>query len=512
MNNSEKNIRIVKNTIVLYIRMIFLMLISLYTSRIILNALGVENYGIYNAVGGFVSMFSILSASLSSSISRFITYELGKNEKERLKIMFSIAITIQIIIAIGIILIMETAGLWFLNHKMNIPDGRIIAANWVYQFSIIAFIINLISVPYNAEIIAHEKMSAFAYISIFEAISKLGISFLILISPMDILIFYALLLLVVSIIIRLLYGWYCNRHFEECKKYRPVFDKTIFKQMFSFAGWNFFGNTAYIFNTQGVNILMNIFFGVSVNAARGVAVQVDTAINQCVNNFTTAINPQITKSYATGEHEYMHQLIRRGTKFTYFLMLFFAIPIILEADIILHIWLKTVPVHAISFMRLAIISSMITMLGNSLLTAIFATGNIKRYEIIVTAIGFCVFPLSYVAFKLNMPPESAYYIYIFIYLILIFVRIYLSKDLIHLDIRLFLKKVIMIILIVTITSLTIPFIIHTTTEQSIIRFLSVGITSVISTACSVYFIGMDYNERKFISSKIINIIRTKLWH
>ena len=482
--------------------MIFLMLISLYTSRVILNALGVENYGIYNAVGGFVSMFSILSTSLSSSISRFITYELGKNEKAHLKIIFSSAITIQIMIAFGIILIMETAGLWFLNHKMNIPDGRIIAANWVYQFSIIAFIINLISVPYNAEIIAHEKMSAFAYISIFEAISKLAISFLILISPMDILIFYALLLLVVSIIIRLLYSWYCKRHFEECKKYRPVFDKSIFKQMFSFAGWNFFGNTAYILNTQGINILMNMFFGVNVNAARGIAIQVDTAVNQFANNSMTAINPQITKSYAAGEQKYMHQLIQRGAKFTYFLMLFFAIPIILETDMILRIWLNTVPNHAVSFVRLSIISSMITMLGNSLLTAIFATGNIRRYEIIVTSIGFCVFPFTYVAFKLGFSPEISYIIYIIIYSIILLVRILLAKDIIQLNASDYLRQVILKVLNVSIISFFVTALLTTIISPGIIRLIVITVCSLIITSVTIFFIGLTKTERQYIISRL----------
>lgn len=309
-NTTENNKRIAKNTLLLYFRMLFLMAVSLYTSRVVLNALGVEDFGIYNVVGGVVAMFSVLSGSLSTAISRFITYELGKGNKENLNKIFSSAVTIQFGLAGIIILLAETIGIWFLNIKMNIPEVRMEAANWVFQFSILTFAINLISVPYNASIIAHEKMSAFAYISILEAVGKLTIAYLITISPIDKLIFYAILMCAVALVVRLTYGNYCKRHFSECT-YHFSWDKLLLKQMFGFAGWNFIGASSAILRDQGGNVVINLFCGPTVNAARGIAFQVNNAVNQFVTNFMTALNPQITKSYASGDNEYMMTLIFR---------------------------------------------------------------------------------------------------------------------------------------------------------------------------------------------------------
>ena len=353
------------------------MAVSLFTSRVILNTLGVEDYGIYNVVGGIVTMFSVLSGSLSASISRFITFELGKGDFKRLKTIFSTGVNVQIGLSVLIIAIAEVVGIWFLNTKMNIPPERILAANWVFQCAIFTFVLNLLSVPYNAAIIAHEKMSAFAYISVIEVTLKLIIVYILMASPFDRLGTYAVLLFLVGAVIRFIYGYYCKRHFEECT-YHFVIDKPILKEMTGFAGWNFLGNGAYMLNTQGVNILMNLYFGVAVNAARGVATQVDAALKQFVNNFTTAVNPQITKSYAQGDLDYMHKLVCRSAKLSAFLMLFFAVPIILETKTILTLWLKTIPEYATIFLQLTIISSFVdTVLANSLVTSMFATGNIK---------------------------------------------------------------------------------------------------------------------------------------
>ena len=307
-DTSANNKRIAKNTLLLYFRMLFMMAVSLYTSRVVLNALGVEDFGIYNVVGGVVAMFSMLSGSLSAAITRFITYELGKGNQENLKKIFSSSVTIQIGLAILIIVVAEAIGVWFLNMKMNIPDVRITAANWVFQFSILTFAVNLISVPYNASIIAHERMSAFAYISILEAIGKLAIVFLIVISPMDKLIFYAILMCAVALIVRLAYGVYCKRHFEECT-YHFIFDRDLLKHMFGFAGWNFIGATSAVLRDQGGNVVINLFCGPAANAARGIAFQVNNAISGFVTNFMTALNPQITKSYAAGDRKYMMTLI-----------------------------------------------------------------------------------------------------------------------------------------------------------------------------------------------------------
>lgn len=503
---SDNNKRIAKNTLLLYVRMLFTMAVSLFTSRVILNTLGVEDYGINNVVGGIVTMFSVLSGSLSSSISRFITFELGKGNIERLKTIFSTGINIQLGMSVLIIIIAEAVGIWFLNTKMNIPTDRMVAANWVFQCAILTFVLNLLSVPYNAAIIAHEKMSAFAYISVVEVTLKLIIVYMLTISPFDRLKTYAVLLLLVGAIIRFIYGYYCERHFEECT-YHFILDKPVLKEMTGFAGWNFLGNGAYMLNTQGVNILMNLYFGVAVNAARGVATQVDAALKQFVNNFTTAVNPQITKSYAQGDLDYMHKLVCRSAKFSAFLMMFFAVPIILETNTILTIWLKTVPDYAVIFLQWIIISSfMDTVLANSLVTSMFATGKIKRYQIIVTTVGCLVFPLSWIAFKLGFEPQVGYILYFIIYTILLFVRLYLLKDMVKLPVMMYIREVLYKLAPIIVVGFAIPGILILTMDAGWLRLILVCLLSVLVTAASEYFIGLSNKEKDFVAEKIKLVI------
>lgn len=379
---SANNKRIAKNTLLLYIRMLFLMAVNLYTSRVVLNVLGVEDFGIYNVVGGVVAMFSMLSGSLSAAITRFITYELGTGDRESLKRIFSSAVTIQIGLAVLIILLAEAIGVWFLNIKMNIPDARIVAANWVFQFSILTFAINLISVPYNASIIAHERMSAFAYISILEAIGKLAIAFLIVVSPMDKLIFYAILMCAVALIVRFAYGIYCKRNFEECT-YHFIFDKDLLKRMFGFAGWNFIGATSAVLRDQGGNVVINLFCGPAVNAARGIAFQVNNAVSGFVTNFMTALNPQITKSYAAGDRDYMMTLIYQGARLSFYMLLLLSLPVLINTHYILELWLKTVPEHAVLFVQLVLVFAMSESISHPLITAMLATGKIRNYQLVV---------------------------------------------------------------------------------------------------------------------------------
>lgn len=503
---SDNNKRIAKNTLLLYVRMLFTMAVSLFTSRVILNTLGVEDYGINNVVGGIVTMFSVLSGSLSSSISRFITFELGKGNIERLKTIFSTGVNIQLGMSVLIIIIAEAVGIWFLNTKMNIPTDRMVAANWVFQCAILTFVLNLLSVPYNAAIIAHEKMSAFAYISVVEVSLKLIIVYMLMISPFDRLETYAVLLLLVGAVIRFIYGYYCKRHFEECT-YHFVFDKPVLKEMTGFAGWNFLGNGAYMLNTQGVNILMNLYFGVAVNAARGIATQVDAALKQFVNNFTTAVNPQITKSYAQGDLDYMHKLVCRSAKFSAFLMMFFAVPIILETNTILTIWLKTVPDYAVIFLQWIIISSfMDTVLANSLVTSMFATGKIKRYQIIVTTVGCLVFPLSWIAFKLGFEPQVGYILYFIIYTILLFVRLYLLKDMVKLPVMMYIREVLYKLAPIIVVGFAIPGILILTMDAGWLRLILVCLLSVLVTAVSEYFIGLSNKEKNFVAEKIKLVI------
>lgn len=477
------------------------MFISLYTSRVILNALGVEDYGIYNVVGGFVTMFSLLSGSLSSAISRFITFELGKKDEEKLKRVFSSSVTIQIGLSLIILLIAETIGLWFLNYKMVIPVGRMTAANWCFQFSIITFAINLISVPYNAAIIAHEKMSAFAYISILEAIGKLTVAWCIAYSPIDKLVYYGLLLALIAVTIRFLYGWYCKRHFVECS-YHFIYDHSLLKQMFSFAGWNFFGTGSWLLMTQGVNILMNIYFGVVVNAARGIATQVDHAVMSFVNNFTTAINPQITKSYASDNKEYMFRLMFKGAKLSYFLILFFAVPILCETEMILQIWLKMVPDYAVTFIRLTIIISMIYSISLTMITAMYATGDIKKYQMIVGGSGMLVFPMAWGSFLFGCPPETAYWSMLLIYVLQFVLRLFLLREMVGMSIRDYMKEVFLKVTLTTIVAFSLPIVICIFLDASYIRFSILLFTSFILTLASIYLIGLSIDERDFLLNQI----------
>ena len=499
----ESQRRIVFNTLMLYFRMILLMLISLYTSRVNLNALGVEDYGIYNVVGGVVAMFSLLSNSLSSAISRFITFELGRGDHQRLKDIFSASVTIQLVLSLIIIVLIETIGLWFLNTHLVIPAERLRAANWVFQFSVLTFVINLISVPYNASIIAHEKMSAFAYISILEAAGKLAVALLIVHSPIDRLIFFAAMLCGIAVLLRIVYGWYCTRHFSECH-YHPRWDGQLLRQMFSFAGWNFMGSSAYLFNTQGVNMMINIFFGVAVNAARGVAVQVNAALMQFVHSFTTAVNPQITKYFAVGDYESMHRLMFRSAKFSSFLFFLFAIPLTLEADAVLLLWLKHPPTYAVLFVQFTIWCTFVdSILANSLVTAMLATGKIKRYQITVSIVGIGVFVFSWIAYALGMPPQSTYVVWLIIYAIILYIRLHMLKTMCYLSPTGYVRQVLVPVLSVLVISSILPILIVCLCKPGIVRLICVCLVSITIAALSAYSIGMTSKEKEFVKDKTI---------
>jgi hypothetical protein len=504
MQASDKTHRIAKNTIILYIRMIVMIFIGLFTSRVILNTLGVEDYGIYNVVGGIVAMFGIITSSLSSSISRFITIELGTNNIERLKKIFSTSVTVQLIISIIIVVLIEIVGLWFLYNKINIPVGRLNEAAFVMHCSIITFAISLNTMPYNASIIAHEKMGIFSYITLLDAILKLSVVYLLYISPFDKLETYALLLLIVSVIIQLLQFIYCRRQFQECR-FSWLLDKQLLKEMSSFSGWSFAGNASYIINTQGINLLINIFFGVTINAARGIATQVDTMIQGFVNNFTTAMNPQIMKSYAAKDLQYMHQLVMSGSKFAYFLMLFFAIPICLETDIILTLWLKQVPEYSVPFVRLSLLTSMMTALGSTLTTSQSATGHIKYSSMVTSFLTFLDFPLSYFVFKIGYSPTSCYIIHFILYSLLQLLKIFLVKNYIKLSVKLYLKEVFLKVFLVSIVAFILPYLIYIILDSSFLRFLFVITMSAISTLVSIYLLGLTSVEKQLI----INIIKKR---
>lgn len=507
-NNIGNNKRIAKNTLLLYGRMLLLMVVSLYTSRVILNALGVDDYGIYNVVGGVVSMFSILSGSLSAAISRFITFELGSGNAEKLRKVFCTAINVQVILIIIISILLETIGLWFLNHKMVIPAERIVAANWVFQFSVLTFAINLWSVPYNATIIAHEKMSAFAYISLFDAFAKLLIAFSIICNPIDRLIYYGVLMLVIGFIQRFIYTWYCKKNFEECH-YHLEYDQTVTREMFGFAGWNFIGASSAVLRDQGGNVIINLFGGPSVNAARGVAMAVNKAVTSFVSNFMTALNPQIIKTYANGEHEYMFKLIFQGSRLSYYILLIIALPIIFTAQYLLEIWLGIVPEHAANFARLVLLFAMSESLAGPLVTVMLATGKIRNYQLVVGGCQLLNLPLSYLFLKNGYPPETIFVIAIVVSVLCEMARLVMLRKMINISVRDFLINVYLNVIIVTVISSVLPyFVLQIHCIESLGAFIFICFITVVSTITTIYIIGCNKHDKQIIRIGI-NKIRNK---
>lgn len=503
--HSENTNRIAKNTMMLYCRMLFSMLVSLYTSRVVLNTLGVEDYGIYNVVGGFVAMFSLISSSLSSSVSRFLTFELGRGDMERLKRTFSTSLLIHIVLAIIILVLMETIGVWFLNNKMTIPSERLYAANWVFQGSILSFMLGLFSVPYNASIVAHERMSAFAYIGILDVMLRLFIVLFIAHSSwqFDRLIVYALLLVAVGMLMQCIYWNYCRRNFEECRL-RLSFDKQCWKEMSSFAGWNFIGCAARLLKDQGVNILLNLFIGPVINAARGISSTVIGALSGFAGNFMTALNPQITKSYAVGELKYCHSLVERGSRFSFFILFIVALPLFIETEFVLALWLAQYPAHTINFVRLALLLSLVEVLSNTLINMQLATGEIRNYQIAVGGLLLLNFPISYLCLYMRFAPESTLVVAIVISILCLLLRLIFLGKMAQLSICSFLKNVCVKVLLVAIIASLLPIILYNNLSYGWVRLLMVIIVSVISSMFSIFYIGCNKGERQFIISKIVS--------
>lgn len=502
---SDNNKRIAKNTALLYFRMLFLMFIGLFTSRINLQALGIDNFGIYNVVGGVVAMFSILTGSLGVAISRDITFELGKGNTEKLNKVFSSAVTIQILMSVVIVVLAEIVGVWFLNNKMVIPEERLYAANWVLQFSIISFVLSLVSVPYNACIIAHEKMSAFAYITIYEAIMKLVVAYTVFITPFDKLITYSALLLFISLTMRLIYGIYCAKHFEECH-YQFAFDKKMLKHMGGFAGWTMIGNLAWVGYSQGINILLNLFFGPSVNAARGVAMQVNEKVSSFCTNFQMALNPQITKSYASNDLDRMHTLIYASSKYSFFMLLLLSLPIMIEAPSILHYWLGEYPDHSVWFVRLIFMILMVDATANPLTVGAQANGKIKKYQIIVGSIQLLIVPISYIVLKLGYQPEAVFVVHFIIIIIALYIRVMMLRDMINLPFGEYVKKVVFRIVAVVCASIIIPIVLHIYLPANFGSMLLTCLASCLSVLIGVYALGLTPEEKDKINIKLVKFI------
>ena len=502
---SNNNKRIAKNTLLLYFRMLFMMAVALFTSRVVLNTLGVEDYGIYNVVGGVVAMFGFINGSMSSATQRYITFALGKGDKDRLSTVFSTTLQIHTLIAGIIVLLGETVGLWFLYNKMQIPADRMDAAFWVLQCSILSTVVMILSVPYNADIVAHEKMSAFAYISILEVVLKLAVVYLLVVFSFDKLILYAFLILAIQVLIRFCYSIYCNRHFEETK-YKHVWDKALFKEMTGFAGWSLFGNLAGVLFGQGLNMLLNVFFGPVVNAARAVAVQVQSAIQQFVGNFQMALNPQITKTYAKGELLEMHKLMYRSARFSFYLLFFLSLPVLFETNFILTVWLKTVPEDTVVFLRIMICTSLIYAIANPLIIANQATGKVRKYQAICGTILLLILPVSYVCLKLGCPAYAVFIVHFVMESVAQLARMIMLRPLIGIRIRDYISYIYRPVLIVAAASLVLPALVYCNMTDGLLRFLCVGMTCVLSVSLASYALGLSANERIFVKSKAIAAI------
>lgn len=497
INNSK---RIAKNTLLLYTRMLLMMVISLFTSRIILEVLGVEDYGIYNAVGGLVMMLSIISGSLSVAISRFITIEVGKGDQNRLNTIFSTSIIILAITALAVCIFAESIGVWFLNSKMNIPTDRIAAANWVFQLSILTFVVNLISTPYNALIIAYEKMSIFTYISTCEVVLKLIIAYMLYISPIDRLIFYVLQLLIVAIIIRFIYARYCNRCFNESNS-KLIFDKQLIKQMFSFVGWAFCGNGAVVLKEQGVNVLLNIFCGPAVNAARGIALQVNTAVYNFVSNFIIAVQPQITKLHSVGELESMHNLVIKSAKYSFFILLILLLPLCANINYVLGIWLVEVPEHTANFVILVLVYSLFDCYASPLITGVLAQGDIKKYEINLTLMYLLNFVLSYIVLKYGMAPEWVFGFNI-IFKMIIVGALLLQSRIYGLSIMRFIKECVLVTLAIFVICATFIMMLPITSATTFWQFVVYSATIVLFSLSVIFLLGINKSELSYIKSMI----------
>ena len=505
---TDNNKRIAKNTLLLYFRMLLMMFVTLFTSRVVLDKLGVTDYGIYNVVGGVVAMLGFLNSSMSNAVQRYLSFEIGKNNDEGVNRIFNVSLLTHAGIAAFVFIALEIAGVWYLNTHMNIPTDRMDAANWVLQCSIFTTLFTIVQVPYNAIIISKEQMGIYAYISILEVILKLLVVYMLAIGTFDKLKLYSILIMIVTIGIMMVYRFYCASKYSEAK-FRFVKDWNLLQQIVSFASWNMLGELAWVFTGQGVNIILNSFFGPIVNAARGLAEQVNGAVNRFVANFQTAVNPQLIKNYASNQLEEMKRLLYRSTRFSYYLLLALSLPIILKMDFILHLWLKDVPDYTTGFCQLVLVCSLVSTLSNLLAQVARAYGKIRNYQLVVSVILFMNFPLSYIVLKMGYSPLSTMCVNIGVQGALLFIRLRLTNRMIQMTYANFIKNVLFPVITVTAAALIIPLAIYFMLDNSPISFVIVCLVSFVSVCLSAYGLGMNVNERKYILttlSKLINKI------
>lgn len=503
---SSHNKRIAKNTIMLYFRMIISLIVSLYTSRVVLNTLGVEDFGIYSVVGGVVMMFSFFSTTLSGATSRFLTFELGRENMEKLKKVFNSTLHIHIYIGILILIFAETVGLWFVEYKLVIPEDRMFAARVVYQFSIFTSILSIIRVPYNASIISHERMSIYAYISIIETVLKLIIVYALVVGHFDKLILYGILMFITTFLITLVYIYYCRYYFKECR-FSFAVEKDVIRPILTYSAWDLYGNLSVMVRGQGINILQNLFFGPIINAASTIATQVQNVIAGFADNFLTAVRPQIVKNYAVGNVDKMLNLNYLACKSSFFLLFFMSLPLIIENKFVLTIWLKNVPDYAVIFCQLSLINNLISIMFRTIAFSIHATGRIKRISFINGTIYIMVLPISYIFLKFGGSPVLPFIVNIVLLILgclsnLYTLRLYIPSF----SVSVFLKRVVLLCLIIASLSSFIPIIIHLNMPDGWTRFIIVGASSVFCVSVTVFCIGLDKDQR----SKVVLKLKEKI--
>ena len=494
--------KIAKNTLALYARMLLVIVVGLYTSRVVLQTLGVDDYGVYNVVGGIVTMIGFLNSALTTASQRFISYELGTGRKERLKGVFSTSVSIHLALALIVFVIAETLGLWFINTHLNIAADRMEAANWVFHCSVFTLMVSVVSVPYNACIVAHEHMRAFAFIGILEVLLKLLIVYLLLIIHHDKLITYALFVLGVSLIVRLTYGVYCKKNFEECT-YHLTFDRQLFKDMFAFAGWSAVGNFGFSFKDQGSNIILNLFFGTVVNAARGIAMQVNGVISNFSNNFTMALAPQITKQYAVGNISESMKLVYDGSRLSFYLMALIATPVLVNVDYLISLWLDVVPPYTPEFLSLCLLAGMVNSMVPPVATALQATGKIALFQVVICAITLSELPLAYVLLLAGGKPYVAMLPTVFIAIVALFARVLLLKrqvsiySLRHFAFSVFGRNVLLVS-----AGITLSVWIRTFLPEDFFSFLLSSLMACAIVSLSIYVLGLTKHERDLIRQKV----------
>lgn len=503
--SSDSNKRIAKNTLFLYMRMFVMMLTALFTSRIVLDVLGAAGYGLNNVIGGVVVLFSFLNSAQLSATQRFLNFHLGRKDYKQTNVVFCMSLNTYMLLSVLVVILGETVGLWFVNTQLNIPPERMYAAQWVYQFTLVQFVINLLRISYNASIIAYERMNFFAYVSLVEVISKLLVVYLLYITTFDKLIFYSFLYTVVPLVITIVYKLYCNRNFDTTK-YKAIWDKKTFKKMFSFSGWSLFGSLANLAAQQGLNILINIFYGVTVNAAAGIANQVSNNVYGFISNFQTAFQPQIVKTYAAKEVERFHKLIFQTSKFSYFMVIVLVLPILFTIDGILEIWLTEVPEFTAIFCRLILIFFSIEAITAPLWMSIQATGKIRNYQILMASLVFLNFPIAYIVLKVGLPVYTVWIVRIIVNLVTMAARCIYMKKKLEFPLLPYLRNVMLPIVTVTIVALPIPIILHYMVSGFWANLLIVGFVTLIVTMIDVYFVGMNAHEKDIARNMIFKKI------